>query len=241
MIKNNILNTDILKNTIFDDLGEENDENDNPFEFDNDYFEKLSINNELQTHNFLSLNNDNTEINKSVKEKTFHEEENKISKRFVIEKNIFSTENRKDYILKSFKVKAGRYLRNLLNQNKFRLKFYMLNSKEFTSNVNYNENKIWLKMKIEEIIQYKNEKNVNVINKLNVLSKKNKEEYEKINSLLKMTYKDFLVKYYLEQFDKDFNQSKEYNILKCLGFFKIMQTKGNQKKKKKKRNKINKK
>ena len=87
----------------------------------------------------------------------------------------------------------------------------------------------------------KNEKYVNVINKLNLLSKKNKEEYEKINSLLKMTYKDFLVKYYLEQFDKDFNQSKEYNILKCLGFFKIMQTKGNQKKKQNKRNKINKK
>ncbi len=241
MNKDNNLNIDIFNNTVFDDLGEENEDNDNPFEFDNDYFEKLSINNELQTHNFLSLNNDNTEINKSVKEKTFHEQENKISKRFVIEKNIFSTENRKDYILKSFKVKAGRYLRNLLNQNKFRLKFYMLNSKEFTSNVNYNENKIWLKMKIEEIIQYKNEKNVNVINKLNVLSKKNKEEYEKINSLLKMTYKDFLVKYYLEQFDKDFNQSKEYNILKCLGFFKIMQTKGNQKKKQNKRNKINKK
>ena len=241
MKKENNVSIDMFQNTIFDGLEEENINDDNPFEFDNDYFEKVSINNDIQTYNFLSLNLDNISINKSVKEKTFHEEENKISKRFVIEKNIFSTENRKDYILKSFKVKAGRYLRNLLNQNKFRLKFYMLNSKEFTSNVNYNENKIWLKMKIEEIIQYKNEKNVNVINKLNLLSKKNKEEYEKINSLLKMTYKDFLVKYYLKQFDKDFNQSKEYNILKCLGFFKIMQTKGNQKKKQNKRNKINKK
>ena len=79
----------------------------------------------------------------------------------------------------------------------------------------------------------KNEKNVNVIKRLNSLGKKNKEEFDKIKSLLNMTYKDFLVKYYFEQFDKDFNQSKNYNILKCLGFFKIMQTKGNRKKEKK--------
>ena len=233
MKKENNVSIDMFQNTIFDGLEEENINDDNPFEFDNDYFEKVSINNDIQTYNFLSLNLDNISINKSVKEKTFHEEEKNISKKFVIEKKIFGPQNRKDYILKSFKVKSGRYLFNVLNKNKLRLKFYMLNSKEFTSNVNYDENKIWLKMKIQDIIQYKNEKNVNVIKRLNSLGKKNKEEFDKIKSLLNMTYKDFLVKYYFEQFDKDFNQSKNYNILKCLGFFKIMQTKGNRKKEKK--------
>ena len=69
MKKENNVSIDMFQNTIFDGLEEENINDDNPFEFDNDYFEKVSINNDIQTYNFLSLNLDNISINKSVKEK----------------------------------------------------------------------------------------------------------------------------------------------------------------------------
>ena len=213
-------NTYIEKNSIFECLEEENEEQDNPFLFENDYLEKISLNNDFCDQNILSLTQ-NIEIPKNNTNK------------FIIEKNIYKNEKRKDYILKSFKVKSGRYLRNLLNQNKLRLKFYSLNSKEFTSNINYNENSIWMKWKLEKIIQYKNEKNSNVLKKLCSKSKKNKEEFEKINNFLQMTYRDFLIKYYIEQFNKDFINNEAYKLLKSLGFFKIMSTKGNQKKKEK--------
>ena len=90
-----------------------------------------------------------------------------------------------------------------------------------------------MKWKLEKIIQYKNEKNSNVLKKLCSKSKKNKEEFEKINNFLQMTYRDFLIKYYIEQFNKDFINNEAYKLLKALGFFKIMSTKGNQKKKEK--------
>ena len=78
-----------------------------------------------------------------------------------------------------------------------------------------------MKWKLEKIIQYKNEKNSNVLKKLCSKSKKNKEEFEKINNFLQMTYRDFLIKYYIEQFNKDFINNEAYKLLKSLGFFKI--------------------
>ena len=226
-------NTYIEKNSIFECLEEENEEQDNPFLFENDYLEKISLNNDFCDQNILSLTQEIGEFNKSNNEKENIEIPKNNTNKFIIEKNIYKNEKRKDYILKSFKVKSGRYLRNLLNQNKLRLKFYSLNSKEFTSKINYNENSIWMKWKLEKIIQYKNEKNSNVLKKLCSKSKKNKEEFEKINNFLQMTYRDFLIKYYIEQFNKDFINNEAYKLLKSLGFFKIMSTKGNQKKKEK--------
>ena len=226
-------NTYIEKNSIFECLEEENEEQDNPFLFENDYLEKISLNNDFCDQNILSLTQEIGEFNKSNNEKENIEIPKNNTNKFIIEKNIYKNKKRKDYILKSFKVKSGRYLRNLLNQNKLRLKFYSLNSKEFTSNINYNENSIWMKWKLEKIIQYKNEKNSNVLKKLCSKSKKNKEEFEKINNFLQMTYRDFLIKYYIEQFNKDFINNEAYKLLKSLGFFKIMSTKGNQKKKEK--------
>ena len=222
-------NTYIEKNSIFECLEEENEEQDNPFLFQNDYLEKISLNNDFCDQNILSLTQEIGEFNKSNNEKENIEIPKNNTNKFIIEKNIYKNEKRKDYILKSFKVKSGRYLRNLLNQNKLRLKFYSLNSKEFTSNINYNENSIWMKWKLEKIIQYKNEKNSNVLKKLCSKSKKNKEEFEKINNFLQMTYRDFLIKYYIEQFNKDFINNEAYKLLKSLGFFKIMSTKGKKK------------
>ena len=58
---------------------------------------------------------------------------------------------RKDYILKKFKVKSSKYLIERLNQNDTKIKFYKLNFKYFTQNINYNQNYNWfffVKLKI---------------------------------------------------------------------------------------------
>ena len=67
-----------------------------------------------------------------------------------------------------------------------------------------------------------------------LLKKKKKNPYsdnlKEINSILNLTYLNFLIKYYKEQFEKDFlNRKKYYEILKNFGFIKIMKTKGNKK------------
>ena len=71
-----------------------------------------------------------------------------------------------------------------------------------------------------------------LLKKLKKLKKKNpySDNIKEINSILNLTYLNFLIKYYKEQFEKDFlNRKKYYEILKNFGFIKIMKTKGNKK------------
>ena len=145
-------------------------------------------------------------------------------------KNII--EDRKDYILKSFKVKSSQYLNKLLNSNKEKIKFYKLNFKFFTQNINYNDNNNWFNEKIYFLILLQNKKNERAIKKIEEIKKKNpySDNIKEINSILNLTYLNFLIKYYKEQFEKDFlNRKKYYEILKNFGFIKIMKTKGNKK------------
>ena len=141
-------------------------------------------------------------------------------------------EDRKDYILKSFKVKSSQYLNKLLNSNKEKIKFYKLNFKFFTQNINYNDNNNWFNEKIYFLILLQNKKNERAIKKIEEIKKKNpySDNLKEINSILNLTYLNFLIKYYKEQFEKDFlNRKKYYEILKNFGFIKIMKTKGNKK------------
>ena len=142
-------------------------------------------------------------------------------------------EDRKDYILKSFKVKSSQYLNKLLNSNKEKIKFYKLNFKFFTQNINYNDNNNWFNEKIYFLILLQNKKNERAIKKIEEIKKKNpcSDNIKEINSILNLTYLNFLIKYYYkEQFEKDFlNRKKYYEILKNFGFIKIMKTKGNKK------------
>ena len=141
-------------------------------------------------------------------------------------------EDRKDYILKSFKVKSSQYLNKLLNSNKEKIKFYKLNFKFFTQNINYNDNNNWFNEKIYFLILLQNKKNERAIKKIEEKKKKNpcSDNIKEINSILNLTYLNFLIKYYKEQFEKDFlNRKKYYEILKNFGFIKIMKTKGNKK------------
>ena len=142
-------------------------------------------------------------------------------------------EDRKDYILKSFKVKSSQYLNKLLNSNKEKIKFYKLNFKFFTQNINYNDNNNWFNEKIYFLILLQNKKNERAIKKIEEIKKKNpySDNIKEINSILNLTYLNFLIKYYKEQFEKDFlNRKKYYEILKNFGFIKIMKTKRNKKK-----------
>ena len=59
---------------------------------------------------------------------------------------------RKDYILKKFKVKSSKYLIERLNQNDKKIKFYKLNFKYFTQNINYNQNYIWFFLKLKILL-----------------------------------------------------------------------------------------
>ena len=141
-------------------------------------------------------------------------------------------EDRKDYILKSFKVKSSQYLNKLLNSNKEKIKFYKLNFKFFTQNINYNDNNNWFNEKIYFLILLQNKKNERAMKKIEEIKKKNpySDNIKEINSILNLTYLNFLIKYYKEQFEKDFlNKKKYYEILKNFGFIKIMKTKGNKK------------
>ena len=126
-------------------------------------------------------------------------------------------EDRKDYILKSFKVKSSQYLNKLLNSNKEKIKFYKLNFKFFTQNINYNDNNNWFNEKIYFLILLQNKKNERAIKKIEEIKKKNpySDNIKEINSILNLTYLDFLFKYYKEQFEKDFlNKKKYYEILR---------------------------
>ena len=141
-------------------------------------------------------------------------------------------EDRKDYILKSFKVKSSQYLNKLLNSNKEKIKFYKLNFKFFTQNINYNDNNNWFNEKIYFLILLQNKKNERAIKKIEEIKKKNpcSDNIKEINSILNLTYLNFLIKYYKEQFEKDFlNRKKYYEILKNFRFTKIMKTKRNKK------------
>ena len=140
---------------------------------------------------------------------------------------------RKDYILKKFKVKSSKYLIERLNQNDKKIKFYKLNFKYFTQNINYNQNYNWFFFKVKDIITLKNEKNKKAILKFEKILKRSSNLNE-INKLLNITYYDYLLYYYEYQFKYDFiNNHEYYEELKNYNYILTMRTIGNNKKKKK--------
>ena len=140
---------------------------------------------------------------------------------------------RKDYILKKFKVKSSKYLIERLNQNDKKIKFYKLNFKYFTQNINYNQNYNWFFFKVKDIITLKNEKNKKAILKFEKILKKSSNLNE-INKLLNIAYYDYLLYYYEYQFKNDFiNNHEYYEELKNYNYIYTMRTIGNNKKKNK--------
>ena len=150
-------------------------------------------------------------------------------------------EKRKDYYLKLFKVRCGKYIIRTLNSYS-KLHFYSPDSKTFTSNVKYESNRKFLKMTIKDILlkydKLTGGSNEKTIMKLN---KKDQTNYEikAIQRLLHKTYEEVIRDYVNDQqFLDDLNAlstSDERNYYYMLGFdeqnnfINVMKTsKGNQ-------------
>ena len=157
---------------------------------------------------------------------------------------------RQDYYIKQFKVQYSIWLRNILNlklmsfldkikSGKKNIKFYPLNSLTFTANPKYNDNKIFLSMKIKEILivgingnrssnQKKNKENIELVEKMG-------EQYNNTNDdlidFLNMTMEESIYMFYnSEQFlkfknstqarinDNKFFSEKKFSLLENNGF-----------------------
>ena len=177
---------------------------------------------------------------------------NSISNNQVINFKNSETNNiyRQDYYIKQFKVQYSIWLRNILNlklmsfldkikSGKKNIKFYPLNSLTFTANPKYNDNKIFLSMKIKEILivgingnrssnQKKNKENIELVEKMG-------EQYNNTNDdlidFLNMTMEESIYMFYnSEQFlkfknstqakinDNKFFSEKKFSLLENNGF-----------------------
>ena len=247
-----------------------NDEDNNPFftkgkeeiEYENEDNRSTGsteIMNEIE-RSFLPKNKDKEEntilIHKS-REKC--DDVDNISKQFtskIVTKSInfiatHPVDKRKDYIIKKFKVKCGKYFISKLNKlckklNKLSTKFhfYYPNSKRFTSVPNYDKNKKWLNYTIEEILtKYDKENGGSNSKTLQKLSQKDERNptIQEIKRILSLKYEEIIREYSnSEQFDKDvksFNDEDDRNSFFELGqgypanFISIMKNiKGNVKK-----------
>ena len=168
---------------------------------------------------------------------------------------------RQDYYVKQFKVQYSIWLRNILNSKlslflskvkytKKLIKFYPLNSLKFTANPKYKDNKIFLSMKIKEILivgingnrnsnQKKNKENIELIENLGKQNNINEDLIEFLNLTMEETMSIF---YKSEQFvkfknstqakinDNKFYKEKKFSLLEENGFvFLIKNFNGNSK------------
>ena len=164
--------------------------------------------------------------------------------------NESQTQYRQDYYIKQFKVQYSIWLRNILNKlltsflqkvklnNKKFIKFYPLNSLHFTANPKYKDNKIFLKLKIKDILiigidsnknsnQKKNKENIEFIEKIGETQNNAKE----LINFLNMTMEESISIFYKsEQFykfknspqaqinDNKFYNEKKFSLLEDNGF-----------------------
>ena len=180
------------------------------------------------------------------------------------EMNITSGEQciyRQDYYIKQFKVQYSIWLRNILNtklssflqrikSNKKNIKFYPLNSLKFTANPKYKDNKVFLSMKIKDILiigidgnrnsnQKKNKENIEQIEKMGKQYNINDELIEFLNITMEESINLF---YKSEQFiqfkssnqakinDNKFYKEKKFSLLENNGFvFLVKNFSGNSK------------
>ena len=158
--------------------------------------------------------------------------------------------NRTDSLLIKFKSFLGKCFINhinnkLKNLSKRRIKFYSLNYKKFTLNVNYNQNKVWLNEKMKDLLTLGDESNQEKNeNSLKSLSKKKEIAFDEVKNLLEMTYKEIIEKFYLSIYFEKFKNNayiktlneyfvkiKNISILEKNGFINfINKEKGNNKK-----------
>lgn len=235
-----------------------------------------SNNIEIFNTNVINKNNEtNNEFKKSINANIIFETINKNKLSELNEINEINSENnnenvnvnhplyRQDYYVKQFKVHYSIWLRNILNRklkillketnsNKKHIKFYPLNSLQFTANPKYEDNKIFLSKKIKNILivgidcmkssnQKKNKKNIEIVEK--IYEESNQEIKCDLLSFLNITMEDSIKIFYDEEefqkfknleniiyFDKKFYQEKNFSLLEKYGFIELIKNyKGNSK------------
>ena len=221
----------------------------------NDYIgKKRNINDDeiIFKKNRNNLNNNYYKITKDKLEKVDNNIYNYTRETSISNNNnqIEYAKNRTDSLLIKFKSFLGKCFINhinnkLKNLSKRRIKFYSLNYKKFTLNVNYNQNKIWLNEKMKDLLTLGGESNQEKNeNSLKSLSKKKEIAFDEVKNLLEMTYKEIIEKFYssiyFEKFKNDENikllneyfvKVKNISILEKNGFINfINKEKGNNKK-----------
>jgi hypothetical protein len=148
------LNNDVNNNNIF--LSSSNSKNRNLYQNESNMIDtKSNISENIEEN--LEITNINNTIKKYKISK-----DNLTEKTNIKIKNTSSSLYRQDYYVKQFKVQYSIWLRNFLN-NKLKqliietkncrkhLKFYPLNSLKFTANPKYEDNKLFLSLKIKDI------------------------------------------------------------------------------------------
>jgi hypothetical protein len=179
----------------------------------------------------INSSSDNNDDLYHSKQETDNDSNNK--KKFVV---MNRKRKRKDYSLKLFKGKLGKYIIKELSSVSPKIKFVLPDYKAFTQNINYEENKKWLTWTIKNILciyDKKNKKNTNLINTIsNNNSKLRNDEIKLLNSKLNKTYEQF-AREFTESTEFQSNDMEEYrnDIKDNKGFIESMKdSKGNKKK-----------
>ena len=216
----------------------------------NNIFQKnknTNINNEKESLIFNKENENNQKLNfvvKGISESNLSQEKEKECKNlFNSISNIQKTQKtninnskqislyRQDYYIKQFKVQYSIWLRNILNSKlmifldkvksgKKNIKFYPLNSLTFTANPKYKDNKIFLSMKIKEILivgidgsrssnQKKNKETIELVEKIGEQYNKNNED---IIEFLNMTMEQSMYMFYKSELFLKFKNSNQAKI-----------------------------
>ena len=190
----------------------------------NDYIgKKRNINDDeiIFKKNRNNLNNNYYKITKDKLEKVDNNIYNYTRETSISNNNnqIEYAKNRTDSLLIKFKSFLGKCFINhinnkLKNLSKRRIKFYSLNYKKFTLNVNYNQNKIWLNEKMKDLLTLGGESNQEKNeNSLKSLSKKKEIAFDEVKNLLEMTYKEIIEKFYLSIYFEKFKNNAYIKIL----------------------------
>lgn len=123
--------------------------------------------------------------------------------------------DRRDYLLKTFKGKLGKYIVKTLNSVSPKIKFVLPDYKAFTQNVNYNDNKLWLGCNLRYILcQYdkKRHKNSQLVEAIshNRLALSD-DKVKLLNQHLNKTYEQFAVEF-TESQDYQCKDMEEYRL-----------------------------
>ena len=255
----------IFQNNLF--LFQNNNITNNIFNINKNIFNKMpniseqNKENEIIKNNFIIQELPESNI---IKEKSNKDKFNSILNSEELNKINSGNQTiyRQDYYIKQFKVQYSIWLRNILNlklslflkkvkYNKKLVKFYPLNSLKFTANPKYKDNKIFLSLRIKDILiigingnrssnQKKNKDNILFVENL---AKANNDINDDLIEFLNLTMEESIrIFYKSEQFikfknssqakinDNKFFEEKKFSLLEENGFiFLIKNFNGNSK------------